>query len=260
MATGVNIGLLEQLAFNTWPAAVQWSYGDWIARYSGGVTRRANSVYTSGSMPGNDDWLKDIEAFYARNRLPARFHISPASPDGLDERLEKEGYVKNTVTTMMIGDCREVVQRTSPPDVSPEKSDGPAFEAVLLNNADDDWIDGFLQAEQFPELRRPFYEGLCGRIAPECAFLSIRMNGKIAGVGTAVTERGWAGFTNIAAHPDFRRRGVGTFILHHLASWALKRGAERLYLQVMADNAPAVSLYEKSGYRRLYDYHYRDKE
>ena len=34
-------------------------------------------------------------------------------------------------------------------------------------------------------------------------------------------------------------------------------GAERSYLSVLADNEAAVALYEKLGYWRHHDYHYR---
>jgi hypothetical protein len=39
--------------------------------------------------------------------------------------------------------------------------------------------------------------------------------------------------------------------------WAVDRGARRTYLQVVAANTPAVTLWERLGYLRHHDYVYR---
>ena len=55
--------------------------------------------------------------------------------------------------------------------------------------------------------------------------------------------------TNVATHPDFRRRGIGEGILDALKREANARGIESLYLEVRRSNAPARGLYEKMGFR-----------
>ena len=42
-----------------------------------------------------------------------------------------------------------------------------------------------------------------------------------------------------------------------LWAWGAEHGAARTYLQVSADNAAAIALYESLGYWRHHDYHYR---
>ena len=42
-----------------------------------------------------------------------------------------------------------------------------------------------------------------------------------------------------------------------LVSWAAERGATRAYLEVTADNEPAVALYASLGFTEHYRYAYR---
>ncbi|MDA7964073.1 GNAT family N-acetyltransferase [Ruegeria sp.] len=54
----------------------------------------------------------------------------------------------------------------------------------------------------------------------------------------------------IATHPDNQRQGLA---LHRMADWhaaAQKQGATRAFLEVAADNAAAIALYESCGYSR----------
>lgn len=95
------------------------------------------------------------------------------------------------------------------------------------------------------------------RIQPSKAFIAVEHEGETVGIGTAVSENGWTGLINIASDERYRRRGIGTKIVCGLAEWSMRHGADRLYLQVVADNEPAKRLYGKLGFRRAFDYHYR---
>lgn len=53
---------------------------------------------------------------------------------------------------------------------------------------------------------------------------------------------------NLAVETEFRRRGVGSFLLRGLLSWAEDHGIERVTLDVRTSNAAARSLYEKAGF------------
>jgi ribosomal protein S18 acetylase RimI-like enzyme len=47
--------------------------------------------------------------------------------------------------------------------------------------------------------------------------------------------------------------------MQQLMGWAGKKGAEAAYLQVVANNAPALGFYKKLGFREIYQYWYRVK-
>ncbi|MBY0280309.1 GNAT family N-acetyltransferase, partial [Candidatus Binatia bacterium] len=61
----------------------------------------------------------------------------------------------------------------------------------------------------------------------------------------------------MGTRPEMRRRKVATLLLHALAERAARLGARRLYLQVEADNVPALALYAHAGFDAAYGYHYR---
>ena len=57
----------------------------------------------------------------------------------------------------------------------------------------------------------------------------------------------------------YRGRGYGRRVCEALLSEAIQRGAHTAYLQVVQNNQPAICLYKKLGYKKLYSYWYRVK-
>ena len=69
--------------------------------------------------------------------------------------------------------------------------------------------------------------------------------------------------TNIAVHPDFRRRGCARAILLALMRAAEERGVYEISLEVRASNENAIRLYEKLGFccvGRRRNYYVKPKE
>ena len=52
----------------------------------------------------------------------------------------------------------------------------------------------------------------------------------------------------IAVRPDAQGRGIGTELLTAMFATALEHGCTRILLEVRADNAGAIALYEKHGF------------
>ena len=55
----------------------------------------------------------------------------------------------------------------------------------------------------------------------------------------------------IAVHPSARRRGIGRRLLADLHAKLRRAACTRLFLEVAADNAPALALYAAAGYARI---------
>jgi ribosomal-protein-alanine N-acetyltransferase len=58
-----------------------------------------------------------------------------------------------------------------------------------------------------------------------------------------------AHITILVVHPDYQRQGLGQAMLLALLQVASDRGLERATLEVRASNQPALSLYQKFGFK-----------
>lgn len=59
---------------------------------------------------------------------------------------------------------------------------------------------------------------------------------------------------SLATLPASRGRGVGSALLDAVVTAAGRRGCDLLRLEVRKDNAPAIRLYERQGFRRIGEY------
>jgi ribosomal protein S18 acetylase RimI-like enzyme len=121
----------------------------------------------------------------------------------------------------------------------------------------DSWLDAFARAGGYNEFSVAIRRGIMMRIHPAKAFASTIIDGEIAGAGLGVLEDGWLGLFAIVTLKDYRRRGVATAVNRALGIWAKVEGATHSYLQVEADNFPAIDFYKRIGFERQYEYWYR---
>lgn len=75
--------------------------------------------------------------------------------------------------------------------------------------------------------------------------------GKIVGfaLGRVVADEGE--LYQIGVLPEFRKQGIAQKLLTQLLDKMKQRGAEKCFLEVRSRNAPAISLYEKSGFEKI---------
>lgn len=71
-------------------------------------------------------------------------------------------------------------------------------------------------------------------------------DGKIVGYGGIWNVSGEGQITNIAVHPDMRKKGIASEILKHL----IKSSCEKIFLEVRESNSAAICLYEKHGFKK----------
>ncbi len=81
-------------------------------------------------------------------------------------------------------------------------------------------------------------------LADPAIFLCARPGG--AALGRVAADE--AELLTIAVAPTARRQGLGRALLAKIVAQAAGRGAARLFLEVAADNAPAITLYRAAGF------------
>ena len=82
-------------------------------------------------------------------------------------------------------------------------------------------------------------------------YLAAELQGNVVGYAGIWLVAGEGHITNIAVHPDFRRRHIGEAVVRELVAEAEKAGAMSQTLEVRASNEPAQRLYEKFGFRTV---------
>src|SRR5438874_7888474 len=107
------VKLIEELAANAWPAPVQQQLEGWRLRAGNNVTRRANSVLAVGPAPVYEPWLDEVTEFYRSRGLPVRFHVSAASPGGLEDMLDGMGYLADAHTSVQVAPCDVIALRAA---------------------------------------------------------------------------------------------------------------------------------------------------
>ena len=82
-------------------------------------------------------------------------------------------------------------------------------------------------------------------------FLVAEQDGAVAGyVGCqTVLDEGY--ITNVAVSPACRRQGIGRALIAELTERAKRAGLAFVTLEARESNAPAITLYEGAGFRRV---------
>lgn len=245
----MNITTLETYAAHAWPAFETEHFDGWRLRCASGYTRRANTVlpFWAGTRD-LDTKIAYCEAFYHRRGLPCGFKLTPAAcPPELDAELERRGYTRQADTHVMTLD---LTAAALPPETA-------ALE--LRDEPDAAWLDAFCQFNATAAEHRPAITRLLAAIEPRRCFASLRHGDAIAAVGLGVQEDGYIGLFDIVVREDVRRQGLGRVLVSGLLRQAHASGATTAYLQVMANNQPAIQLYTQLGFRDVYPYWYRMK-
>jgi GNAT superfamily N-acetyltransferase len=84
--------------------------------------------------------------------------------------------------------------------------------------------------------------------------VTVRIGDRAIGVGAYADD--WVGFRGVHVDPAHRRQGLALAVMAELLQWGAERGATTAYLQVLGDNAAAISLYAELGFATHHAYRY----
>lgn len=235
---------IEYLTFQAWPALETQIYDGWILRFSKGYTGRANSVNPiDGSSLPLDEKIAHCEALYHERQLDMRFRMNEAVfPPELDSVLDERGYEFFSETHVLTCD---LVQHPLLLDADFHFSD------VLT----DSWLEAYTTMNDTPSQHSDTLKAMLHKIEPDTCFGFV----DDAAVGLAVRDSDFVGLYDIVVHPEKRRQGYGQKLVRSLMMWGKQQGATNAYLQVVAENAPAQTLYHQLGFHFHHKYWYRIK-
>ncbi len=247
VAPELSAEAMQRVAEAGWPPFETAALGEWTLRASGGLTGRANSVRVAGD-PGMplEDALDQVVAWYAARGLPPILQLP--EPSLWDAELDRLGWTPARRTTLRTVATADLVAAAGalPDGVVATRSDVPDAELLAL-------VEPTLEPIGLARI-------LAG--PAERVFVALRdAEGALLAAGRASTSASpagrWSGVTSVAVAEHARRRGLGRAVMGELGRWAAEAGAPSTYLQVMAQNAPAIALYEQLGFVLHHAYCYR---
>jgi ribosomal protein S18 acetylase RimI-like enzyme len=235
-----------RVANASWPAVHTRPLGDWLLRASGGFSARANSVMAVGD-PGRpvEEALGEVLAFYAGHALPAWAQVVVGT--GTADRFSESGWVTarpgEADSLFQVGGVAQASRavRALLPADPPEVTTTPRLTPR--------WLATDARAREHGEDARAVLEG-----PDQVGF--VHVGDPLLARGRVACQGDEAGITDVWVSPDHRRRGLATVVLAELLGWAAERGARTVYLQVRADNPPALALYERLGFSTHHAYRY----
>ena len=247
---------LQEVSARSWPTPDEEWLGRWWLRAAGGFTARACSVRPLGD-PGRplDDALAYVVDWYATRELPAMIQVVSGSNIGAE--LDRRGWssaFETVVQTATVARLRRLLTaRAGQAAGAKLGAAGAALEVQTATVPPSAWMLRYRDGALPPNARQV----LTG--APDVAFATIEADptAPAIAIGRAAVEVPWVGFTAIEVDPAMRRQGHAHAVMSALTQWAASRGAVRAWLEVVADNKPALALYASLGFSEHHRYSYR---
>lgn len=235
------ISEIESAAYAAWPAAECVEHDGWQLRYAHGFSRRGNSVYPA--EPSTVDRGLKLEwcsAWYAERGLDLVVRQNPATEAGLDEWVGNRGFTREGLTHVMVADIQAV-----------------EAEYEILETAPPEWWAAQIGLWGIRVDQIDAWRGIIERIEAPVGFGLVKRGTEAVAAGLAVAEGPWLGVFEVIVAENRRRESMGRGLTHSLLAWGAARGARRSFLQVVAENTPAIATYQTLGFEFAYPYWYR---
>lgn len=238
---------LEAVAFRGFPSASVYYDRTWALRLTAGhPAKRLNSVNPLDPLDGDDIERRLQMARYRFGAYGRELTIrqTPLAPQRLCEFLDNAGWRSVEQSLVMVAPLKS-------------SSYGNAVDRVPLKDPGR-WVDGYLSLSGEAASTKAGMVEILASIRPMTGLFMTELAGReTLSVIRCVCDGDLAGMFELGTHPDYRRAGHGRAIMASAMKWATSNGARSAWLQVVASNSAAISLYRALGFLPVYSYLYR---
>lgn len=239
---------IEDAALNAWPSLRQMQYDGWLLRFTGGESKRVNSVNVRyDSTLSLAEKIAFCESIYNSQSIPVLFRCpEPFTSSRSSNALSSAGYLEFDMTYVL---GREITEPKSLPS------------GIEVHEMDEDeWIR--MRAKLYGKDIKEFeiHAEILQVIVPEKVLVGLFVGDQPVACGMGVVQSSLLGYFSIITGKSNRRNGYGSATMAALTRWGAERGATFGYLQVEGDNLVAQAMYEKLGFSLLYPYSYFRRE
>ena len=241
-----QIRRLEAVSFRSFPSTSTHYDGTWAIRLTAGhPAKRLNSV---NPLDPRDHIFVDARLEHARRRFesfgrPLVFRQSPLAPRELEALLDERGWERFDESIVMTLDLQQLDLSTMP--------EHPSHFDI------GQWVDVFFSLSSEAKSTKPGLVEVISSIQPESGLFVKSADETPVAAGRCVQDNDLAGIFDLVTHVDHMQQGHARALVGSILRWSRDAGARFAWLQVVAENKPALQLYQSLGFNELYRYSYR---
>jgi len=236
----------EQACLNAWPALHNVLHGDWIIRFSEGLTRRSNSANPlRPDARASGATIQLFENLFRAQRLPLIIRVPSLLDPSVDRGLEKLGFAAEGESCVLFGDLQSVEAKA---DEAVEVTDG----------VDDEWLEVMNALQKRTPEQSETFDQIVLSIAQPSGFASLYDGDGIIAQAYGVIHDDLLCCESVITDEKHRGHGAAHRLMGALFAWARSQGATGACLQVETANTAGRKLYHDLGLTtELSRYHYR---
>lgn len=240
----LDVYAVENACADAWPPLVEARTGDWRLRAARGFTGRANSALVTGSSGGGVACaLERVRSFAECHGIAPKLQVVAGDP--VEAELRSNDWVIDDAhcgvdgVAVLLGALAPTARR-------------PALGQVHATPTQGWW--SLAAGSSAPDEARSH---VLGTSTGGALGFGVHAAG---GVTTGAVRLAVAGVllhvSRLEVAESARRHGIASGLLAAAARWGLRNGAREAVLQVAADNAGALRLYERLGFAEHHRYRY----
>jgi ribosomal protein S18 acetylase RimI-like enzyme len=243
----LSVRLIESALLTAWPALKTAYDGTWLWRYANGYSKRVNSINFLDANDGEhaDYRLARFTELSVQSGIAPVARITPLTPTDVLKVLDQQGWTELDPSMVMAMEL-------------PAADFEVAHPVKLLDPWDPAWFRAASHMGGQAADSISAFTAILEHIG--CVSQGVLIYHK-AGLPVASAlvglSNGVAVIGAVASHPSARGKGFGRAAVAAALNYSRAQGARHAALAVVADNTPAIGLYQSFGFGDVYDYAYR---